>query len=60
MIEKLVKEAPRFLRPGGYLILEIGYGQKDAVIPLFSDVWASIACRTDLAGIPRVIEAMLD
>jgi len=29
VIEKLVQGAPHYLKPGGYLLIEIGYGHKD-------------------------------
>jgi release factor glutamine methyltransferase len=59
IIEKLIKGAPDFLKPGGFLIFEMGLGQKDPVLSLFSGAWKSITCHDDLAGIPRVIEAQI-
>ncbi len=31
-IRMLIKSAPCFLKPGGYLLIEIGYGQVDACV----------------------------
>ena len=57
LIERLVRRAGAFLRPGGYLILEIGDGQRDRVLRLFGRRWTDIETAWDLAGKPRVITA---
>ena len=57
MIERLVRRARTFLRPGGYLIFEIGDGQRDKVLSLFGKRWTEIETAWDLAGMPRVITA---
>jgi len=57
MIERLVRRAGTFLRPGGYLIFEIGEGQRDKVLGLFGRRWTEIETAWDLAGKPRVITA---
>jgi release factor glutamine methyltransferase len=50
--------APSLLRPGGRLILELGFGQERPVRALISAVGLSIeAVRADLAGIPRALVA---
>ena len=41
------------LRPGGWLLLEIGHGQRDALERLLSG-WANVSFIADLQGIPRV------
>jgi release factor glutamine methyltransferase len=56
-IERLVRRARMFLKPGGYLIFEIGEGQRDQVLGLFSRRWTEIETAWDLAGKPRVITA---
>ena len=56
-IERLVRRAGTFLRPGGYLIFEIGDGQRDSVLSLFGKRWTEIETAWDLAGKPRVITA---
>ena len=60
-IQKLVKGAPQYLKPGGYLVFEIGFGQKEEVLSLFdeSDNWTSVLCFNDLSGIPRVVVARM-
>jgi len=57
LIERLVRRAGTFLRPGGYLVFEIGEGQRDRVLGLFGRRWTEIETAWDLAGKPRVITA---
>ena len=33
--ERLIAAAPSYLKPDGYVLVEIGYGQKDAVVAIF-------------------------
>ena len=54
-IEKLVAGVRRFLKPGGWLLVEIGQGQKDEVLSLFGEGWEKSTSYNDLAGIPRVV-----
>ena len=56
-IHKLIHGAGKFLLTGGFLIFEIGYDQKTAVMELFGDEWHQIECFNDLSGIPRVFVA---
>jgi release factor glutamine methyltransferase len=51
--EQLIPQARETLTPGGWLILEIGYGQRDAVSALLRE-WADLKFQNDLQGIPRV------
>ena len=56
MIRRLLQEAPAFLKPNGYLILEIGFDQGEKVQSLVdADVWRSLELRPDLQGIPRIV-----
>ncbi len=57
LIERLVRRAGTFLKPGGHLIFEIGEGQRDQVLGLFGKRWTEIETAWDLAGKPRVITA---
>ncbi len=43
------------LRSGGYLAVEIGYRQADAVQKLFADCFVDVKVREDLAGNPRIV-----
>jgi len=53
---RIVADAPRILKPGGWLVMELGFGTLDAVSRLL-DGWAEVHVEPDLAGIPRVIAA---
>ena len=56
MIGRLIKEAPKFLKPDGHLILEIGFDQGEAVESLIEpNRWHLIEIRPDLQGIPRIV-----
>lgn len=59
IIKKLVAGAPRFLKRGGYLCLEMGYGQQGDVLKLFGKKWKRVEIFEDLSGIPRLITANL-
>jgi release factor glutamine methyltransferase len=54
--DRIVADAPRVLRPGGWLILELGFGSLDHVQQLLAG-WRDVRITPDLAGIPRVIAA---
>ncbi len=51
---RIVADAPRVLKPGGWLVMELGFGTLDAVTRLLAG-WADVRVEPDLAGIPRVI-----
>ena len=54
----LIPQAAQHLKPGGQLILELGYNSLPAVEPLLDRAdWVGISVTKDLAGIPRVISA---
>ncbi len=55
--ERLIPEAHKVLKPGGWLLLEIGFGQQPAVEALLRG-WRSVSVVHDLQGIPRVVQAM--
>ncbi|MGB2908726.1 MAG: peptide chain release factor N(5)-glutamine methyltransferase [Candidatus Aminicenantaceae bacterium] len=59
VIEKLVRGVGRYLKPRGYLVLEIGFGQQKDVLRMFGEGWGKVRSHEDLAGIPRVITAQL-
>jgi release factor glutamine methyltransferase len=53
---RIVAGAPRVLRPGGWLVMELGFGCSDAVAEMLA-AWSDSRIEPDLAGIPRVIAA---
>lgn len=54
--ERLVPQAHRVLKPGGYLLMEIGYSIEQPVRALLKN-WKGVRTVPDLQGIPRVIIA---
>ncbi len=54
--DRIVADAPRVLRPGGWLVMELGFGCRDHVAGLLGN-WREVCIEPDLAGIPRVIAA---
>ena len=56
---RLIPQARAVLKPGGWLIVEIGYTMGETVPALLGDGWTQIEVRPDLAGIPRVVVARL-
>jgi|HubBroStandDraft_4_1064222.scaffolds.fasta_scaffold68138_1 release factor glutamine methyltransferase len=59
LYERLVRDAERVLRPGGWLVMELGFGTRDRVAAMFSGGWQDLEIVPDLAGIPRVVAAEL-
>ncbi|HWQ53763.1 MAG TPA: peptide chain release factor N(5)-glutamine methyltransferase [Bryobacteraceae bacterium] len=57
--ERLVADARRVLRPGGWLIMELGFGTYQRVLEMLGCGWKSARTVPDLAGIPRVAAAQL-
>lgn len=53
VIRKLIPEARDALVPGGWLVMEMGHGQRDAVAGRLSD-WDEVSFLEDLQGIARV------
>lgn len=56
---RLVQEAERVLRPGGALIMELGFKRYEPVREMLGSQWEQVRVAPDLAGIPRVISAKL-
>ena len=59
LLKTLVEGAPRFLRPGGALLLEVGVKQAGPVrqLALYHGAYGDVKVWKDLDGIDRVIEA---
>jgi release factor glutamine methyltransferase len=54
---RLIVDAARVVKPGGWLMLELGCGQAEAVRAMLASGWDEIEVTSDLAGIPRVLAA---
>jgi release factor glutamine methyltransferase len=53
---RLIPQAIDALAPGGFVVLEIGYGQRTSVMPLLRGAnFHQIESMDDLQGIPRVV-----
>ena len=56
MYGRLTKAAARILRPGGRLLMELGYTSRSAVEAMLNTgEWETPTVRTDLAGIDRML-----
>ena len=56
----IIKQAPRYLKESGRLILEIGYDQKTAVAQLLTDgLFKDVKCHSDLSGFDRIMTAQV-
>jgi len=56
-IRRLIKASPTYLRPGGYLLFEIGQGQRQDALCLFDQSWSELESFDDMRGIPRLVKA---
>ena len=56
VIRRLIREAPNFLKDEGYLIMEIGFDQGEAVKDLVDEgAWHLREIKPDLQSIPRIV-----
>ena len=55
----LIPQARRLLRPGGHIVMEIGFGLEEGVLSLFDEAWERLPTAPDLQGIPRIVFARL-
>lgn len=62
MYRRLFPQALQVLKPGGHVVVEIGYNMRNAVLTLLEPqpAWTNVEVRPDLAGIPRVVIARKD
>ena len=57
VLRRLIAESPAFLRPGGWLVMEIGEDQAGALASLMAaEGFSGIGARRDLRGVERYIE----
>ena len=59
IIGKIIRESPRYLQPGGFLLMEIGFNQSERASEIFAAArgWHAVEFLPDLQGIPRIIKA---
>jgi len=57
---RLIREAARVLRPGGWLAIELGAGQAEQVRGMLGRPWNDVRLHRDLAGVLRVATAQLE
>lgn len=58
IVEKIIHDAPKFLEPNGFLLMEIGINQAKAVEAMFDNkVWRDVKIAPDFQGIPRAVKA---
>ncbi len=59
VIKQLIQGASVYLKPGGFLLFEIGYNQRDEVRSIIYSfpVWQNVKFHKDLAGTDRVASA---
>lgn len=56
---KIVEEAPKFLKPKGWVLFELGIGEAEAVKGFMQKNFKDICVEKDLAGIERIIYGQL-
>jgi release factor glutamine methyltransferase len=56
-LKHIIETAPVYLRPGGVLVLEIGYDQAESVIQIANrrDAYDGISVEKDFSGLSRVV-----
>ncbi len=60
VVRRIINDAPRFLRPEGWILIEIGFGQSASVKEMFDRrVWNEVEFVPDLQGIERVVRSCL-
>ncbi|MGI8885240.1 MAG: peptide chain release factor N(5)-glutamine methyltransferase [Pyrinomonadaceae bacterium] len=58
IIEKIIADSPQFLKPNGFLLMEIGYGQAAEVSHMFRpEIWENVEFLPDLQAIQRTVKA---
>ena len=56
---KIIAQAGKYLKPGGWILFEIGHDQAEEVSALLAQAgYDKIDVKKDLAGLDRVVSAM--
>ncbi len=60
IVEKIILDAPNFLKPNCFLLMEIGFNQSVRVREMFDmKIWRTIEFLPDLQDIPRMLQARI-
>ena len=59
LYRRIIDQARDLVRPGGWLLFELGYNSVGPVREMLGAGWIEVEARSDLAGLPRVLEARL-
>jgi release factor glutamine methyltransferase len=60
IVEKIINKSPRYLKTGGFLLIEIGINQSETVEKMFSaDIWKSVEFIRDLQEIRRTLKVQI-
>ena len=60
IIERIIDAAPRFLKSGGFLLMEIGIDQAAKIEKMFGTKgWSKIEIVPDFQNIPRLVKAQV-
>ncbi|HMJ09171.1 MAG TPA: peptide chain release factor N(5)-glutamine methyltransferase [Pyrinomonadaceae bacterium] len=60
IIRRIISGAPAFLKPGGFLVIEIGFDQSPAVSGFLDPaIWTQVEFFPDFQGFPRMLVARL-
>jgi release factor glutamine methyltransferase len=60
IVRQMIRDSPDHLKPGGTLLMEIGFDQSPKVRDLFDQtLWHEPDFLPDLQGIPRIVKAVL-
>lgn len=61
IIRRLIIDTSRYLQPGGFLLIEIGFDQAETVSEMFDkNIWTAPELFPDLQGIPRLVLCQLN
>lgn len=55
--QRIIDQARTILRPGGWLLFELAYNAVEPIRAMLGSDFSDIEVRTDLAGLPRVLQA---
>jgi release factor glutamine methyltransferase len=58
IVKRIIEDAPKHLKTGGLLLIEIGWDQSERVAAMLdNEIWKDVEFLPDLQGIPRILRA---